>query len=542
MCHTIATSIIVPTIIVGLLGASTLLASQWTSYRRFNGPRRRTAGSGRPPTGPPPIPLPADTAVALPPEANGRRTRWTINQSSLQTLEAIFQHEQFPSQQLRTQLGAHLGVSPRQVQVWFQNRRQRERKEGAATAAAAAGCGIDRAALPAAPAAAAAPEPRRAGRAGAGRGGGGVERLRADVRRRHRTRRPRRRRRRPRSRGGHVARDADAADAAVGGSRRRAPTPTPTPSPGRCRSSVRCRRSPPSARVYDGCGARGGGGGARARARAQARAAAAAAAAQAAETPEEDAAATEAATAAAMSAAAATVAALRRRRARRLLHRLARAPTTSLEGARRSTRRRLSKRMQLSARPARRPRGRGARALRASSRPSLPIPTPPRARPSSATLAVCQRANTRRPARVDRRALSGQLDAAVVPAGSRTGGSAKSANPGCGARAPRRPSPAIAPGGLTRPGMPETAVAVLAAANNPGARPLGRAGGAASPRRRKKDLVPGATSRTMPSTRRSPTTTRAVGPISPPQGFFDGREVICRMPWCVTPRSMLWLS
>ena len=73
--------------------------------------------SGRPPTGPPPIPLPADTAVALPPEANGRRTRWTINQSSLQTLEAIFQHEQFPSQQLRTQLGAHLGVSPRQVQV-----------------------------------------------------------------------------------------------------------------------------------------------------------------------------------------------------------------------------------------------------------------------------------------------------------------------------------------------------------------------------------------------------------------------------------------
>ena len=43
--------------------------------------------SGRPPTGPPPIPLPADTAVALPPEANGRRTRWTINQSSLQTLE-----------------------------------------------------------------------------------------------------------------------------------------------------------------------------------------------------------------------------------------------------------------------------------------------------------------------------------------------------------------------------------------------------------------------------------------------------------------------
>ena len=96
------------------------------------------------------------TAVALPPEANGRRTRWTINQSSLQTLEAIFQHEQFPSQQLRTQLGAHLGVSPRQVQVWFQNRRQRERKEGAATAAAAAGYNIDPAALPAAPAAASA--------------------------------------------------------------------------------------------------------------------------------------------------------------------------------------------------------------------------------------------------------------------------------------------------------------------------------------------------------------------------------------------------
>ena len=93
--------------------------------------------SGRPPTGPPPIPLPADTAVALPPEANGRRTRWTINQSSLQTLEAIFQHEQFPSQQLRTQLGAHLGVSPRQVQVWFQNRRQREKSANPGDAAPA---------------------------------------------------------------------------------------------------------------------------------------------------------------------------------------------------------------------------------------------------------------------------------------------------------------------------------------------------------------------------------------------------------------------
>ena len=305
--------------------------------------------SGRPPTGPPPIPLPADTAVALPPEANGRRTRWTINQSSLQTLEAIFQHEQFPSQQLRTQLGAHLGVSPRQVQVWFQNRRQRERKEGAATAAAAAGY-IDPAALPAAPAAASAPEYRGLAAPALAAAAAASSAFAPTC-------------------GGSSATAALVAAAAQHLAATSHGMPTLPTQPSAASSSADAdadavpgplplKRSLPSIaaeqpRVYDPgaeLAAAAAAAAARAAAQAQAQAqlaAAAAAAAQAAETPEEDEAATEAATAAAMSAAAATVAALAAA-APASSSTDSLAPTTSLEGDASTDSTRLSKRMQLS--------------------------------------------------------------------------------------------------------------------------------------------------------------------------------------------------
>ncbi len=54
--------------------------------------------------------------------------RWHIDASTLGVLEHVFSIDQFPNVDVRNQLGADLNVTPRQIQVWFQNRRQRERK------------------------------------------------------------------------------------------------------------------------------------------------------------------------------------------------------------------------------------------------------------------------------------------------------------------------------------------------------------------------------------------------------------------------------
>ena len=59
--------------------------------------------------------------------ANGN-TRWHIDAATLAVLEKVFSLDQFPNVETRKQLGAELTVSTRQIQVWFQNRRQRERK------------------------------------------------------------------------------------------------------------------------------------------------------------------------------------------------------------------------------------------------------------------------------------------------------------------------------------------------------------------------------------------------------------------------------
>ena len=53
--------------------------------------------------------------------------RWSISRESLQRLEGIFKEIRTPSLSLRQSLAAELGVKPRQVQVWFRNRRQRVR-------------------------------------------------------------------------------------------------------------------------------------------------------------------------------------------------------------------------------------------------------------------------------------------------------------------------------------------------------------------------------------------------------------------------------
>jgi len=55
------------------------------------------------------------------------KARWIISPPVLYLLEQVFKMEHFPSLHMRQRLAADLNVSARQVQVWFQNRRQRDR-------------------------------------------------------------------------------------------------------------------------------------------------------------------------------------------------------------------------------------------------------------------------------------------------------------------------------------------------------------------------------------------------------------------------------
>ena len=58
----------------------------------------------------------------------GKSTRWNIPSSALSMLEQMFQKDKFPSVETRKKIATDLKVTPRQVQVWFQNKRQRSTK------------------------------------------------------------------------------------------------------------------------------------------------------------------------------------------------------------------------------------------------------------------------------------------------------------------------------------------------------------------------------------------------------------------------------
>ncbi|KAL1935755.1 hypothetical protein VTP01DRAFT_4895 [Rhizomucor pusillus] len=57
-----------------------------------------------------------------PPPLKAKRKR--ANAKQLEVLNRVFDRTFFPSTQLRAELGRQLGMSPRTVQIWFQNRRQ----------------------------------------------------------------------------------------------------------------------------------------------------------------------------------------------------------------------------------------------------------------------------------------------------------------------------------------------------------------------------------------------------------------------------------
>ncbi|PIA15859.1 homeobox, partial [Coemansia reversa NRRL 1564] len=54
-----------------------------------------------------------------------KRARATSEQVSV--LESVFAVNRSPASRLREDLAARLGMAPRQVQVWFQNRRAKEK-------------------------------------------------------------------------------------------------------------------------------------------------------------------------------------------------------------------------------------------------------------------------------------------------------------------------------------------------------------------------------------------------------------------------------
>ncbi|KAJ8654262.1 hypothetical protein O0I10_010084 [Lichtheimia ornata] len=61
------------------------------------------------------------SSPSLPPVKAKRRR---ANAKQLQVLNRVFERTVFPSTQLRAELGRQLGMTPRTVQIWFQNRRQ----------------------------------------------------------------------------------------------------------------------------------------------------------------------------------------------------------------------------------------------------------------------------------------------------------------------------------------------------------------------------------------------------------------------------------
>jgi hypothetical protein len=61
-------------------------------------------------------------------DRNKRRLRTTPEQ--LKILEEIYLYEKIPSLALREELAAKLGMTPRRIQVWFQNKRAKERRTG----------------------------------------------------------------------------------------------------------------------------------------------------------------------------------------------------------------------------------------------------------------------------------------------------------------------------------------------------------------------------------------------------------------------------
>jgi len=76
------------------------------------------------------VPATMDDAAATS-ESNQRKKvnqRWVLSDEAKRALEAVYNERRFPTLAMREELAQELGGSLRQVQVWFQNRRQRDHR------------------------------------------------------------------------------------------------------------------------------------------------------------------------------------------------------------------------------------------------------------------------------------------------------------------------------------------------------------------------------------------------------------------------------
>jgi len=72
---------------------------------------------------------PSVAAVASRRSVKVKRVRHNISSEQLAALEKVFAVDMFPNFDLRASLGAQLDMTPRRVQIWFQNKRAKAKKD-----------------------------------------------------------------------------------------------------------------------------------------------------------------------------------------------------------------------------------------------------------------------------------------------------------------------------------------------------------------------------------------------------------------------------
>ena len=90
--------------------------------------QNRAAGSGIPKDMGGPETDAEPEAESMEGAVKARRTRQSFSWRQVAVLEQVFEQDPLPRQALRAQLAERLGVLPRTVQVWFQNRRQKQKQ------------------------------------------------------------------------------------------------------------------------------------------------------------------------------------------------------------------------------------------------------------------------------------------------------------------------------------------------------------------------------------------------------------------------------